>query len=65
MAELPTPQLVPLRGEKKHYQIVKLTCIPRQVMRENNVILSTLPILFVFVQEVESAPSGAGPSESS
>jgi hypothetical protein len=65
MAEPSSPSLVPLDDEPKQYQIVKQTSIPPQMYIGEDDVVSTLPILFVFVQEVESPPSGAGPPKSS
>lgn len=57
MAEPSSPSLVPVPDEKKHYQIVKQTEIPPQIYIGEDDVVSPLPILFVFVQEVERPPS--------
>lgn len=61
MAEPSIPQLIPLEEDKKRYQVVKQTSIPSQMFVCEDDIVFTLPILFVFVQEVEMPLGGAGP----
>jgi hypothetical protein len=65
MADTSSPSLVPLDDEKKRYQIVKQSNVPPQIYIGEDDVVSTLPIPFVFVQEVENSPSGAGPPKGS
>ena len=49
--------LVPLSDDKKPYQIVKQTTIPMQLFIDEDIVLSTLAIPFVFVQERTCQPT--------
>lgn len=57
MAQSPARSLVPLQDEKKYYEIVKQTCIPPQFFSGADGPVMTLPIVFVFVQEIEPSKS--------